>query len=109
MLIIRTLGFGLGLGAVFMEMLYMRAVEGMLDHSTIFAYSAGVKTATEPVAALAGMDSFFITTFTLSCLAVGLFLASIIYPSFEEVLTRLLSRIRRSQAESENRLMEAQK
>lgn len=106
MLIIRTLEFELGLGAVFMEMLYVRAVEGMLDHSTIFAYSAGVKTATEPVA---GMGSFFITTFTLSYLAVGLFLASIIYPSFEEVLTRLLSRIGRSRPESENRLMEAQK
>lgn len=109
MLIIRTIGFGLGLSAVLMEMFYMRAVERMLNHSTIFAYSAGVKTAAEPVAALAGMDSFFITTFTLSCLGAGLFLASIIYPPFEEVLTRLLSRISRSRPESENRLVGAQR
>jgi hypothetical protein len=109
MLIIRTIGFGLGLGAVLMDTLYVRAIERMLNHSAVFAYSVGFKAIAEPLVVLAGMNSFFITAFTLSCLAVGLFLASIIYPPFEEVLTRLLSRIKRSRPGSENRLMEAQR
>lgn len=108
-MIVRTIGFGLGLSAYLMYALFVYAAQNFIGRSPVFAYSLGLSSLSELIGGLSSLDSFFITTFTLSCLGAGLFLASIIYHSFEEVLTRLLSRIRRSRPESENRLMEAQR
>lgn len=108
MLIIRTIAFGLGASAFLMHALFQYTAWHFLD-SSVAAYSIGLLTLAESVGELSGMNSLFITAFTLFCLAVGLFMGSIIYSPFEEVLTRLLSRTRRSQPGSENRLMEAQR
>lgn len=80
MLIIRTIAFGLGLSISMMYALFQYMVQNFVERSPVFAYSLGIFTVSDRIGEISGMNGFFITTFTLSCLAAGLFLASIIYP-----------------------------